>query len=77
MTPFDAFVERIAARTGLSGFLMTPDAAFGHDRRGRPTALAALGAERGFEVTVVEPFALDGQPVRSTDIRTAIAAGDL
>jgi len=77
MTPFDAFVGRIATRTGLSGFLMTPDAAFGHDRRGTPTALAALGAERGFDVTVVKPFALDGQPVRSTDIRTAIAAGDL
>lgn len=77
MTPFDAFVDRILGRTRLSGFLMTPDAAFGHDRGGTPAALAVLGAERGFEVEVVKPFALDGQPVRSTDIRAAIAGGEL
>jgi len=77
MTPYDAFVDRIAARTELTGFLMTPDAAFGHDRQGTPAALATLGAERGFEVDVVAPFALAGQAVRSTDVRAAIAGGDL
>ena len=39
--------------------------------------MAALGDEAGFEVEVAPPFTLDGRPVRSTDIRTAIAAGDL
>jgi riboflavin kinase/FMN adenylyltransferase len=76
-TPYDAFVARIRARTRLTGFLMTPDAAFGHERRGTPETLAALGAEVGFEVVVVPPFDLDGRPVRSTEIRAAIAAGDL
>ena len=74
MTPFDRFVDRIMSRTRLSGFLMTPDAAFGHDRGGTPAALAVLGAERGFDVDVVKPFALDGQPVHSASIRDAIAA---
>jgi riboflavin kinase/FMN adenylyltransferase len=76
-TPYDAFVARIRARTRLAGFLMTPDAAFGHERRGTPDALGQLGEREGFAVVVVPPFDLDGRPVRSTEIRTAIAAGDL
>jgi riboflavin kinase / FMN adenylyltransferase len=77
MTPYDAFIDRIRARTGLAGFLMTPDAAFGNERRGTPATVAALGDESGFEVEVAPPFTLDGRPVRSSDIRTAIATGDL
>ena len=76
-TPYDVFVARIAERAPLAGFLMTPDAAFGYQRGGTPTTLAALGSARGFEVVVVPPFELDGRPVRSSDVRAAIAAGDL
>jgi FAD synthase len=76
-TPYDAFVESIRARTGLAGFVMTPDAAFGHQRRGTPTTLADLGRRDGFGVVVVAPFELAGRQVRSSDIRTAIATGDL
>jgi riboflavin kinase/FMN adenylyltransferase len=77
MTPFDAFVRRIASRTELAGFLMTPESAFGHDRGGTPETVAALGRELGYDVAVVPQFELDGRPVRSSDVRTAIAAGDL
>jgi riboflavin kinase / FMN adenylyltransferase len=76
-TPYDAFVATIQAKTSLAGLLMTPDAAFGFERRGTPDALAALGRERGFDVVVVPRFTLDGRAVRSADIRTAIAAGEL
>ena len=76
-TPYRAFVESIRARTGLAGFLMTPDAAFGHQRRGTPGALAAVGTRDGFRVVVVPPFAFGGRRVRSTEIRGAIATGDL
>lgn len=76
-TPYDAFVGRLAAHGPLAGFLMTPDAAFGYQRGGTPAALAELGRDRGFEVVVVPPFELDGRPVRSTEVRTAIASGDL
>ena len=76
-TPYDAFVERIRSQVALTGFLMTPDAAFGFERRGTPAALASLGARDGFEVVVVPPFTVDGQDVRSSTIRAAIAAGDL
>ena len=77
MTPYDAFVRMITERTDLAGLLMTPDAAFGHERRGTPEALAALGARDGFEVVVVPPFEIGGHQVRSADIRAHIAAGDL
>lgn len=76
-TPYDAFVATIQRGTPLAGLLMTPDAAFGFERRGTPDALAALGHERGFDVVVVPPLTLQGRPVRSSDIRAAIAAGDL
>jgi riboflavin kinase / FMN adenylyltransferase len=76
-TPYDTFVETIAARTHLAGFLMTPDAAFGHERRGTPGSLAELGRSKGFDVVVVPPYQLDGGPVRSQRIREAIAGGDL
>lgn len=77
MTEFDAFVAAVAARAELAGFLMTPDAAFGHDRRGTPQALAELGRQAGFAVVVVPSFEVDGRPVRSSTIRADIASGDL
>ncbi len=76
-TSYDAFVERICARVALRGFLMTPDAAFGFERRGTAEALAGLGARDGFEVVVIPTFRLGGQDVRSSTIRTAIGSGDL
>ncbi len=77
MTPFDVFVGRIADRVELAGFLMTPDAAFGHDRGGTPDSVAALGMRLGYDVTIVPPLLVDGRAVRSSDIRTAIAEGRL
>jgi riboflavin kinase / FMN adenylyltransferase len=77
MTEFDAFVGALRERVDLAGFLMTPDAAFGHERRGTPTALAELAARLGFDVEVVPPFRLDDLPVRSATIRADIATGRL
>jgi riboflavin kinase / FMN adenylyltransferase len=76
-TPYDSFVAGITDRCAIAGFLMTPDAAFGHDRAGTPTTVTELGRRDGFEVVIVPPFALDGREVRSSDIRSAIASGDL
>lgn len=76
-TPYDTFVRRIAARTHLAGFVMTPDAAFGHERRGTPTTLAELGGVLGYAVDVIPPYRLDDGPVRSQRIRECIASGDL
>ena len=76
-TPYDVFIQRIASRLVLTGFLMTPDAAFGFERRGTPEAVRDLGARDGFDVVVMPPLMLAGRPVRSMEIRRAIADGDL
>lgn len=76
-TTYDDFIGMIRNRTELAGLLMTPDAAFGFERRGTPEAVAALGDVQGFDLVVVEPFVLDGASVSSSAIRKAIGAGDL
>jgi riboflavin kinase/FMN adenylyltransferase len=76
-TTYDAWIRRIAERVELIGFLMTPESAFGYERGGTPETVAALGRTLGYEVVVVPQFTLDGAPIRSSDIRAAIAAGDL
>jgi riboflavin kinase/FMN adenylyltransferase len=76
-TTYDAFIDGIARRCQLAGFVMTPDAAFGHERAGTPAAVAELGRRGGFDVVLVPPYTLDRREVRSSEIRTAIATGDL
>ena len=76
-TPYDVFVRGISDRCGLAAIVMTPDAAFGHERAGTPQAVAGLGGSDGFDVVVVPPFALQGREVRSSEIRAAISVGDL
>lgn len=76
-TPYDRFVRRISERVDLAGFLMTPESAFGFERGGTPDTVAALGRDLGYDVEVVPSFTLDGRPVSSSDIRRAIASGDL
>ncbi len=78
-TPYDAFLARITARTRLAGLLMTADAGFGHERRGTPETLAALGRQSDppWEVVVVPSFTVDDRPVSSSEIRRLVAAGEL
>lgn len=76
-TPYDAWIREIAERLDLAGLLMTPESAFGYERRGTPETVAELGRRLGYEVVVVPQFTLDGEPIRSSDIRAAIASGDL
>ena len=64
-------------RLVLKGFLMTPDAAFGFERQGTPETLATLGLREGFDVVVVRHSTSAAGRSRNSDIRTAIAAGDL
>lgn len=76
-TEYDEFIHRISERTELAGLLMTPDAAFGRERRGTPDSVRELADRDGFDLVVLPPFELNGRSVRSADIRAAIAAGDL
>ena len=65
-------------RLRLRELFIGHDHGFGRGRAGDVRVLQALGAERGFDVDVVEPVsAPDGHPVSSTGIRRAVAGGDL
>ncbi len=79
MTTYDRWIDSIRERVDLAGFLMTPDAAFGFQRGGTPEAVAEHGrlVDPPYDVAVVPPLELDGRPVRSGEIRSDVAAGDL
>jgi riboflavin kinase / FMN adenylyltransferase len=76
-TTYDAFIDTIRRGAALAGLLMTPDAAFGFERRGTAEAVTELGKTRAFDVVVVPPYTIDGAPVSSSAIRAAIERGDL
>jgi riboflavin kinase / FMN adenylyltransferase len=69
----DVLVGRLKARAIVVGFNHT----FGRGARGDVTMLAELGTGFGFEVHVVPPLAVDGVPVSSSAIRSALQAGDV
>lgn len=64
-------VEGLQASTVAVG----DDFRFGHEARGTVETLAALGRAEGFSVAAVPEVELDRTPVRSTIIRSRIAAG--
>lgn len=69
----EVLVERFKVRQLVVGH----DHRFGRGRAGDIELLRRLGARDGFEVTVVDPVREGGQAISSTQIRTAVAHGDL
>ncbi len=66
-------VERLGAQSVILGY----DHGFGKDRAGGLETMTALGDRFGFSVHSVPPTLVDGNPVSSTRIRTALTQGDL
>lgn len=75
----ERFVDEILVRRyRVHDLLVGYDHGFGRGRMGDADVLRALGAARGFSVSVVDPVhAPDGHPISSTAIRRAVAGGDL
>jgi riboflavin kinase/FMN adenylyltransferase len=73
----EAFVGELVDRTGMVELLGGPDLALGHRRQGTPEVLRGIGRRLGFDVAQLDQVALDGQPVRSGQIRDLIRAGDV
>lgn len=72
------FVDEIlVARFRIAGAAVGYDFRFGHERVGSPAFLEQAGARRGFAVDVVGPMLHNGRTVSSSEIRAAIAAGNL
>lgn len=76
--PADAFVEEILVRHfKVSGVVVGFDFHFGRGRGGSPDFLKEAGAAHGFEVAVVEPMRDEGDPISSSAVRAALAAGQV
>ena len=76
--PAAAFVEQILLeRLAMRELLIGYDHGLGRGREGDAAALRALGQRHGFTVQVVDAVQVDGEPVSSTRVRRALAAGDL
>jgi riboflavin kinase/FMN adenylyltransferase len=71
------FLELLQDRLNMAGLVMGRNFVMGHKREGTPEVLKALGIEKGFSTTVVDPLSKDGERVSSTAVREAISAGDM
>lgn len=69
--------QYIIEGVGVSEVVVGYDHAFGRDREGSIDVLRSMGKQYGFEVTTVGPIEVDGEPVSSSKIRHALAAGDV
>lgn len=72
----ETFVERVlVGALGVRELVVGYDYAFGRGRRGNPEFLREQGRQKGFGVTVIEPYAVDGIVVSSSKVRELVAAG--
>jgi riboflavin kinase/FMN adenylyltransferase len=77
-TPAEAFVRAMVDDLNLRALWIGPDFKLGKDRRGDVAFLTRAGDRLGFEVQVLEQVVTwQGQPVRSSRIRRALAGGDI
>jgi riboflavin kinase / FMN adenylyltransferase len=67
----------LVERHGARGVVVGPDFRFGHGREGDVERLRTLGAELGFDVTIVEPVRVEGDVVSSSRVRALLAQGDV
>jgi riboflavin kinase / FMN adenylyltransferase len=71
----EEFLEALAPSIELRALTMTPESAFGKARAGTLERMRQLGTERGFSVITVDPLVVEGAPVSSSRIRSALADG--
>jgi riboflavin kinase/FMN adenylyltransferase len=77
LTP-EEFVQRVLLdRCQMRELVIGHDHGFGRGRSGDVETLRRLGAERGFDVDVVDVVDVGEQHVSSSRIRRAVAGGDL
>jgi len=72
MTSEDFVKEILIDKINIKKLIVGYDHAFGKSRSGNIDQLRKLGEKYGFEMEVVEPIIVDGEPVSSTRIRKAM-----
>jgi riboflavin kinase/FMN adenylyltransferase len=71
------FLAGLAPAIELRWLVMSPESAFGRGRGGTVERMRQHGRERGFEVITVDPAMDNGEAISSSQLRAALAAGDL
>ncbi len=71
------FSESLAVSLKMKGLVMGPDSCLGKDRQGDFDFMKQQGERLGFWVQSVEPLEIEGQPVKSRRIRSALVDGDV
>lgn len=73
----ESFIKQYLIGTlGCTHLVLGPDNRFGSDALDT-AAIASLASSMGLKTSVVEPVIVDGAPVSSTRIRTALTEGDI
>ena len=72
----DFVAELLGRRIGAAGVVTGDDFTFGKGRSGNAQSLRQFGARHGIEAEAVAAVCLDGEPVSSSRIRSALAQGD-
>ena len=76
-TSAEDFVGEVLGRQlGVAAVVTGTDFTFGRGRAGNAEVMRELGASHGIHAETVAPVILDGEPVSSSRIREALAAGD-
>ena len=72
------FYERFLVHgTGVNEVVVGYDHKFGSNRQGSTEELVRMGKEFDFSVFTFHPYSVDGEIVSSTQVRRALAAGDV
>jgi riboflavin kinase/FMN adenylyltransferase len=72
------FYERyVVVGTGVSEVVVGYDHMFGRNREGSTQELVQMGKQYDFSVFALHPFAVEGEVVSSTQVRRALAEGDI
>jgi riboflavin kinase / FMN adenylyltransferase len=61
----------------MRGLVIGSDFALGKGREGDTGAMQQLGKQMGFSVTIVPPLKINGEIISSTELRKALAAGNI
>jgi riboflavin kinase/FMN adenylyltransferase len=87
LLPFDRELAALTGEEFFGGYLaqrirfatvhVGSNFRFGRARGGDIRLLERIGADLGFSVVVVPPVSIDGEPVSSSAVRTAIEVGDV
>ena len=75
--PAGEFTSLLVETLGMKGLVLGPDTALGRNREGDLEFLTRQGKESGFWVEAVTPFAMEGQPIKSRNVRQAVSQGDM